>query len=190
MCYFSLKYTWLLSMVIVFTISETSAQTKLIDRQGKASFFSEAPVENIEAHSNEAMSVLDLANGEIVATIKMKSFEFKKSLMQEHFNENYAESEKFPNAIFRGRIRDFDQTDFTKEGKILVDISGELSIHGVTQLLECTAEFEKKGTNLNGTTSFPIKVADFDIDIPKIVFYNIAEIVEVKIAFSYQPLNP
>lgn len=190
MCNYFLRNTWILSMVALFTIAETSAQTKLIDRQGKASFFSEAPVENIEAHSNEAMSVLDLEKGEIVATIEMKSFDFKKSLMQEHFNENYVESEKFPKAIFKGRIMDFDQIDFTRDGKTTANISGELTIHGVTQPLECSAEFIKKGTNLDGTTSFPIKVADFDIDIPKIVFYNIAEIVEVKIAFSYHPLNP
>lgn len=181
----------LLAVIFLQYISfGATAQSKYIDREGKASFFSEAPIEDIDAHSNKVMTILDLRTGNIAATVMMKSFEFKKSLMQVHFNENYVESEKFPKALFKGKIENFDKLDLSEDGKSSVDISGEITIHGVTQPLKCRAILNKKASNLTATTSFPIKVADFDIEIPKVVFYNIAEIVEVKLSFSYQPLNP
>lgn len=189
-----MKNTYIIILIaVIFSLLHVfgaTAQSKYIDREGKASFFSEAPIENIDAHTNKVMTILDLQTGEIAATVMMKTFEFEKSLMQEHFNENYVESEKFPKAVFRGKIENFNKLDLSKDGKNSVNISGEITIHGVTQALKCEATLSKKANSINASTSFPIEVADFDIEIPKVVFYNIAEIVEVKLSFSYQPLNP
>src|SRR5690606_21218728 len=175
------KYNILYIFLLLLANFSALAQSRFIDRQGSASFYSEAPVENIDAHSKEAMSIIDLKTGEMVASVAMKSFEFKKSLMQEHFNENYVESDKFPNASFKGIISNLNEIDFSKNGTYQLDIDGEISIHGVTKPLQCKAELTKTGETLNASTSFPIQVADFDIEIPKIVFYNIAEVVDVKI---------
>ncbi len=184
------KYTVLYIFLLLLADVSAFAQSRFIDRQGSASFYSEAPIENIDAHSKEAMSIIDIKTGEIVASVAMKSFEFEKSLMQEHFNENYVESDKYPTASFKGKIADMTNIDLTKDGTYRMDVDGDMTIHGVTKPLQCKVEIKKAGQSLTATTSFPIQVADFDIDIPKVVFYNIAEVVDVKIAFSYKPLNP
>lgn len=181
-------------ILCIFLLTSTGfsgfAQSRFVDRQGTASFYSEAPIENIAAHSKEAMSIIDIETGEIVATIAMKSFVFKKSLMQEHFNENYVESDKYPTATFKGKIANIQGLDLSKQGTFQLDIVGDINIHGVTRTLQCTAALSKTANALTANVSFPIRVADFDIDIPKVVFYNIAEVVDVKASFSYQPLNP
>src|SRR5690349_14332469 len=94
----------LATFVALQFVSVSIAQTKYIDRAGSASFFSSAPLEDIEAHSEQAMSILDVKSGEIVASILMRSFNFRKSLMEEHFNENYVESHKYPKATFKGTV--------------------------------------------------------------------------------------
>jgi hypothetical protein len=185
-------YGFVYIAIIFFVLSdfEGFSQTKLIDRKGEASFYSEAPVEDIDAHSKEAMSIIDLESGEMVASVSMKSFVFKKSLMQEHFNENYVESDKYPNATFKGKIVNLHNLQLSKEGTHVLDVEGKITIHGVTKPLQCKAELVRKGDAFTASAKFPIEVAEFGIRIPKIVFYNIAEIVDVKLSFSYQSLNP
>lgn len=180
----------LLGVLLTFLCNEAFSQPKYVDRNGSASFFSEAPLENIDAHSTEAMSIVNIETGEIVASLAMKSFQFKRSLMQEHFNENYIESDQFPKALFKGKILALDQIDLAKKGEYKVSIAGDMTIHGVTRPLKVEAFFENNGEGLIAKTTFPIKVADYDIEIPTIVFHNIAEEVEVKVSFIYKPLNP
>src|SRR5688500_12626839 len=112
-----------------------SAQTKFIDRNGKASFFSSAPMEDIEAHNSQVVSILDMERGEIAVSMLMRSFNFKKALMEEHFNENYVESNRFPKASFKGKITNLDDIDFSKNGTYTLDVAGEITLHGVTKPL-------------------------------------------------------
>src|SRR5687767_5579481 len=125
--------TLLVAILLFGFLGDSVAQSKYIDRNGKASFFSSAPMEDIEAHNNQAVSILDIKSGEIVASMLMKSFNFRKALMEEHFNENYIESNKYPKSTFKGKVTNLDQFDVTKNGKYTLDVAGELTLHGVTQ---------------------------------------------------------
>ena len=151
---------------------------------GELSFFSSAPVEDIEAKSSKTRSLLDIETGELAFIIPIRSFEFEKQLMQEHFNENYMESEIYPHASFKGRLSGYETG---KKGKQAVVARGEITIHGVSRSIEAKGEIAFKEKELQLEASFPLKVADFNIEIPQLLFYNIAEVVEVKLKGKYQP---
>jgi polyisoprenoid-binding protein YceI len=182
-----MKHLVLAVILFAFAFPETHAQSRYIDKAGKASFFSKAPLENIEAHNNQALSLLDASSGEIAASILMKSFQFEKALMQEHFNEKYIESDKYPKATFKGKIKDLSKLDLTKDGQYTVEVEGEITIHGETQPLKTNVDFVVKDKTISATSTFNLKVKDFKITIPTVVVKNIAEEVEVKVAFNYKP---
>jgi polyisoprenoid-binding protein YceI len=183
-----MRKTVILAILLTGAFADAVAQ-KYLDRQGKASFFSSAPVEDIEAHNNQAVSILDMKTGEIAASMLMRSFDFKKALMEEHFNENYIESNKFPKATFKGKITNLDQFDVTKDGKYTLDITGEISLHGVTRPISVKAEAMVNKGVISANAVFPLTVKEFNIRIPRLVINNIAEEVEVKVAFNYQPMK-
>ena len=179
------KNSSLLMLVFLLIASVGLSQSRYMDRAGKASFFSEAPLENIEAHNDQVLSVLDTQKGEIAVSLLMKSFKFEKALMQEHFNEKYVESDKYPKATFKGTIANFP--DLSKDGTYTVDVTGDLTIHGETNTITTKAKLVSKGGAISGSTAFPIKIADYKIQIPTIVVKNIAEVVEVKVSFDFKP---
>lgn len=152
--------------------------------ESQVSFFSSAPIEDIEAKTRKTRSLLNIETGELAFIIPIRSFVFDKQLMQEHFNENFMESEKYPNASFKGRLSGYEKG---KQGKQPVIARGEITIHGVSRNIEAKGEIEKKGNELHVEAAFPLKVADFNIEIPQLLFYNIAEVVEVKLKGRYQP---
>ena len=90
---------------------------KYITKNGKINFYSDAPMEKIEAKNNEVKAALDASTGDIVFQVLITSFEFKQALMQEHFNENYMESPKFPNSTFKGKINNLKDINFSKNGR-------------------------------------------------------------------------
>ena len=149
-------------------------------------FFSKAPMEDIEAVNEDGQSAIDLEKQEMVFSIPIKSFTFEKSLMQEHFNENYMESDKYPKANFRGKIVDLDAGNATLQK---VKAIGKMTIHGVEQPITVEGEISvnEKETEINA--KFPIRLEDYKIKIPKVVFYNIAEVVDVTIKFRYEKIN-
>src|SRR4030095_6719874 len=116
-----------------------NAQDRLLTRNGSISFYSKTPLEDIQATTQTAVSVLDKKTGKIEFSVLIKSFTFEKALMQEHFNENYLESDKFPKSTFRGQIDDLSKINFEKDGKYLVSVSGELTLHGEAQTLTALA---------------------------------------------------
>ncbi|GJM30894.1 MAG: hypothetical protein DHS20C17_35290 [Cyclobacteriaceae bacterium] len=156
---------------------------KYISYESKVSFFSEAPLENIEAVNSSASSILNLENGEIVFSVPIRGFEFRKSLMQTHFNENYMESEIYPKSTFKGKVSGFRP----EPGKYSATAVGELAIHGVTRKVEITGNIEIGPNELTLLAKFPVKLEDHNIKIPKLLFSNIAETVEVTIEFNYRP---
>lgn len=173
--------------ILIFASASLMAQEKYITRTGHVSFFSEAPMENIEAHNHQVTSILNVTNGDMVFSMLMKGFEFEKALMQEHFNESYVESEKFPKSTFKGSIQDFDMVNLKEGQKTEVEVKGDLKIHGVTKEYNVTGTIEKKEGNIMAYAQFPIKVADHDIKIPAGKVNNIAEEVEVTVDLSYEP---
>lgn len=168
----------------LLTIGLLSAQP-LIDREGTASFYSEAPLEDIEATNKEVMGAIDLKEGTLAVSMFIKKFRFERSLMEEHFNENYLESDKFPKATFKGKIKDFANMDFEKGGSFEAEAEGEIEIHGVRKPLIAKVQFQVSPSSVKSTTEFEISVADHDVDIPKLVIKNIAEVVLVKAAFNF-----
>ena len=165
--------------LILFTVSANSQ--RYITKNGHIKFYSETPVETIEAHNQQVNAALDTETGDFVFKVLMKSFEFEKALMQEHFNENYVESDKFPNATFKGKVVNLDEIDFSKDGEYITTIEGALSIHGVTKKIREKGKFMVKGDKVAGSAVFIVKPADYDIKIPKTVINNIAEDIEVSV---------
>lgn len=165
-------------------------QKKLFTKNGIVTFYSKAPIENIEAHNNKLLSVWDMATGKVEFSVLMKGFEFEKALMQEHFNENYMESDKFPKAIFKGIIREPVNSFLVKDGTFNVTVSGTLTLHGVTKEVNVPATISIKNNEISAASTFSVKPADYNIKVPRIVKNNISNIILIKVIIpSYQPLG-
>lgn len=176
----NLIITSLLTASILMAGFDSFAQ-RYMTRNGNITFFSAAPLENIEAHNRQVNAAFDASNGELVFRVLMKSFQFEKALMQEHFNENYVESHKFPNASFTGRIANLSEIDLSKDGTYPAVVDGELTIRGISKPVKETGTFEVKGDLITGTCVFNIQLKDFDIAIPRAVVNNIAETIEIRV---------
>ena len=175
-----------LLLVSVLFMGLVHGQEKYITKQGHISFFSHSPVEDIKADNNQVLSIIDTSNGQIAVSLLIQSFIFEKSLMQEHFNENYMESHKYPKAVFKGKIQDLG--DIT-EHKQTVGITGELTIRGITKPIETTAEIKKLDDGIILVGDFLVEVKDYNIKIPSIVANNIAKTIKVSFELVHQPYN-
>jgi hypothetical protein len=147
-------------------------------------FYSSAPIEDIEAISVKTRSLFDAKTGEIAFVVPIKTLEFENKRMQEHFNENYMESHKYPDATFKGRLSAFERN---KAGVQRVMARGILNIHGVSREFTAEGTLEFRGAAVYLAARFPVRVADFNIKIPRVVFYNIAEVVDVHFNGKYLP---
>jgi hypothetical protein len=156
---------------------------KFISKNSSVTFFSKAPLENIEAINTKSTSIYDLSTGEIVFSIPIREFQFQKSLMKTHFNENYMESDKYPNATFKGKVSGFSG----EAGTFSPRATGALTIHGKTQNVEVHGEIQKNGDHMVLKATFPVSLKDYNVKIPRLLFSNIAESVEVNIEFTYKP---
>jgi YceI-like domain len=146
-------------------------------RSGVTSFFSETVAENISAKNSQTACILDAKTGEMVIKMRIVHFQFPNKLMQEHFNENYMESDKFPEATFRGKL---DAPLPTANGIYTVTVSGVLLIHGKAQPRTITGTIEITDKKIRLQTSFQIVLEDHNIERPAIVMVKIAEKVSVK----------
>jgi len=174
-----LKYL-LLPIISSLIYLPVSAQ-KYMAKSGNVSFYSDAPMEKIEAKTQKASSIFDKESQQIVFVIPINSFEFKKSLMQEHFNENYLETEKYPTATFKGKVNGYED----REGIQEVVAEGELIIHGVSKKVRLPGTLEQHGDSIRVSATFITLLEDYKIKVPKLVFLKIAEKIEVKINFTY-----
>lgn len=172
-------------MLCLLAIS-AQAQDRYLTRSGHIKFFSSAPLEDIEANNYKAVSIVDLSKGQIAVNLLIKAFEFEKKLMQEHFNENYMESAKYPKSTFSGTFEVPDGMKSMQDGTYELDVTGKLSIHGVTKDVNTTAKLTVAAGALSGEVIFNVKVQDYEIKIPKVVVRNIAESVEVTGVFEYE----
>ena len=148
---------------------------------GSVHFFSEAPLENIEATSNAAKSILNLSTGEIAFLVPIQSFHFEKSLMEEHFNENYLESDLYPSSTFSGAFKGLRMDTSWHD----VTVSGELSIHGQKKKIELTGRGKIEKDSIILEANFQVRLSNYKIKIPMVVIYNIAEVVDVDVHFKY-----
>lgn len=173
-------------LAVVFIGSTQMTAQRLMTRIGYVKFFSSTPIENIEATTNQAQSIFDLSNGSLVFKVSVKSFVFEKQLMQEHFNENYMESNSFPDATFSGRVTNLNELDLNSPGVHPVQLVGKLKIHNVEKEVSVTGTLESKSDKLSFGSTFQIKPEDYGIEIPNVVREKIAQIIEVTVLTNYQ----
>jgi hypothetical protein len=159
-----------------------SAQERYGTRTGHIAFYSETPMENIEADNRKVTGVFDVTSGAIQFAALIKAFEFEKALMQEHFNENYMESNTYPKAEFKGKVAGFTAEQLKTPGEHKVVVRGDLTIHGVTKSVEHpgTLTVQKDGS-IKASSDFLVKPEDHGITIPGVVRKNIAETITVKV---------
>ncbi|MBA3900461.1 MAG: YceI family protein [Bacteroidetes bacterium] len=181
------KLLTVLLCAILFSVS-ASAQ-KMFTRNGHIWFYSTTPMEDIEAHNRQTTSVLDVSTGEMAFSMMIKGFKFEKALMEEHFNEKYLHSDKFPKSSFEGKITNYDKIDFTKDGIYNAKVVGKLTIHGVTKETEADGTFEVKGGKIFGKSKFLVLLSDYNITIPSVVRDNIAKVIEVNVDMLYEPMK-
>lgn len=181
----------LCEVCIVFILGMTFGKDNLMAQQYRTNsssvhFFSDAPMEDIEATNTSGRSAMNISSGDVVFSVPIRSFMFEKSLMQEHFNENYMESDQYPEAIFKGNITGYDPLS---PGWQKAYASGIMEIHGQTRNISVEGRIRIGEESVQVEAQFPVRLADYKIKIPKVVFYNIAEIVDVTIAFNYEKID-
>lgn len=165
----------------------SSFSQKFVTKSGHIWFFSSAPLENIEAHNKTVASALDLATGDFIFKVLIKSFSFEKALMQQHFNENYLESETYPEATFKGKIIDIKNVNLKKDGVYNVTAEGDLTIHGVTKHVKVPGTLEVKQGKIKASAKFNILLADYNVKIPKAVTDNIAKNIDIHVDCMLEP---
>ena len=164
------------------------AQGKYLTKTGQVSFFSATPIEDIDARHQQVAAVVDLGTGQMAFSMLMKGFVFKRTLMQEHFNENYVESDKYPKATFSGRLVAFDAAALATAGPHPVQVAGDLTLHGVTRKVQVPGTLELKNGRLLAEAAFPVASADYNIEIPLLVRNNIAKVISVRVALACDPV--
>ncbi|NCX96258.1 MAG: YceI family protein [Chitinophagia bacterium] len=172
-----------LSLFILAALNTQVNAQKYMSRTGKVVFDATSPKspEKIEGINNETASLLNSASGEFVFQVPVKSFKMEKELMQQHFNENYMQSDKFPKAEFKGKIENLAAVNFTKDGSYTVAVVGNLTIHGETQKIAIPGMLTVKGSEITAKAKFPVKLADYKIDIPGVVADKIAKEANIMI---------
>ena len=179
---------FVVSLLMLASIS-VAGQSKYITKNGYIDFFSKSSMEDISAKNEQVSSIIDTESGKVVVAVLIKSFRFEKALMEEHFNENYVESGKFPKANFSGSIVDY-RAEIFKEGAVTkVKVFGDLTIHGITKpiTVESTIVITKDG--ITAESIFMIKLSDFDIKIPSVVKDNVSNDVRITVKLNYLPLK-
>ena len=155
-------------------------------KNGSISFFSKAPLEDIKADNNQVISLINTQTGEIKFSLLNNAFHFPKAMMEEHFNSDYIQSDKYPSSTFKGMITDINKTDVTKDGAYKVNIQGDLNIHGVSKNITTQATLIVKDGKFSGSSVFKILLKDYNIKIPSIVANNIAESIEITVSCNYE----
>lgn len=177
-------------IIALFFASSVGVQAqKYFTKTGHISFYSDTPIEKIEGHNKSSNCVLDVTTGKIEFGALIKGFQFEKALMQEHFNENYLESTKYPKAIFKGQIDNYKMIDVTKNGKINVKVSGKMTIHGITKDVTTDGIINVNKGKIDADATFNILVSDYNIAIPTLVKDQIAKSVKVKVDVTLEALK-
>lgn len=178
----------LIAFLPILLMAETGVAQKYFSKSGAVAFVSNAPLEKIEAKNSSATTVIDAATGNLEWAVLVQGFQFEKALMQEHFNENYMESGKYPKAKFKGKIDNWSTVNLARDGDYPVKVSGTLEIHGVMKPIVADGKIVVKNKAFSARSKFSILVADYGIQIPKLVADNVARQVDVEVQADYQPM--
>ena len=167
------------------SIINQAGQGIFVCKNANISLYSSAPIEDIKANTSKGTSVYNADTGDLAFSVNIRSFQFEKSLMQEHFNDDYMESDKYPAATFKGKVN--EHPDLTKDGTYPITVTGDLTVHGVTQNRTIPGKLTVSGGAVSMTSEFMVKCADHHISIPAIVFHNIAESLKINVSAAYTP---
>lgn len=170
-------------LLLVIVVNTDGFAQKLITKTGSIKFQASIPsYEEVAAENKSVSAVLEQSTGDFAALVLIKGFRFKVALMEEHFNENYMESEKFSKATFKGKIEDFDISEITNGSKNFT-LKGDLTIHGKTKPVSVIVKISKTANGVNAVGLFEVKPEDFEIEIPGLVRKKIAD--KIKINYNF-----
>lgn len=174
-----MKKSIILSLLILSSIN-TFAQ-KMTTKTGKITFEASVPAfEEVKAKNESATVVLNSATGEIASLALIKGFRFKVALMEEHFNENYMESDTYPKATFKGKIDNFDASKLTATAQTYT-VKGKMEMHGKTKEITITASIKKSGDGIEIDSNFTLNTDDYGIEIPSVVSKKVSKKVSVRL---------
>ena len=173
-------------LLLIITSISVQAQDKYLTKSGSLEFEASVPsFEEVKAKNESVTAILNTENGEIAALLLVKGFRFKNALMEEHFNENYAESDVYPKATFKGEINNFSLDKYVDSKNQKITIEGVIEFHGQSKQLsniEAIISLEDEVITLDGT--FTVQASDFKIDIPKIVKNKLSN--DVQVTFNFE----
>jgi polyisoprenoid-binding protein YceI len=170
-----------IQIVVLALIACSAYGQKFISTRGMIKFYSHATIEDITATNEKGTALFDAGTNAIALMVPINQFVFAKSLMQEHFNEKYLESERYPRSTFQGRIIGYNPETGTEQ---TVSAQGKLTIHGVTRDVTIPGQITRTDTGLKMTSKFVVELKDYKVEIPRLMWQNIAERVEVTLDFS------
>jgi len=170
-------------------VTALNAQDRYFTKTGKIEFYSKAALEDIEAKNKTVTAVLDSKTGALQFSVQMKSFEFEKALMQQHFNENYVESDKFPKAEFKGTLTNNAAVNYKKNGTYPVTVKGKMTLHGVTKDVEAPGTIKVDGGKLEGKSTFNLQLSDYKISIPSVVKEKVSNNIKIVVETKLEPLK-
>ena len=174
-------------MTIFSGVHLANGQSKYLDKNCDVSFYSKTPLEDIEAKNSSAVSVMDIETGALEFSVLIKAFVFERALMQEHFNENYMESEKYPKATFKGKIKNIASVKLKENGSYPVNVEGTLTMHGVSKEITTSGTLKISDGNIEALSAFTVNPEDYKIAIPSLVKEKIAKEIQVKVDANMQP---
>ncbi|MEZ4984741.1 MAG: YceI family protein [Saprospiraceae bacterium] len=179
------KLFWCIPLWILFIAQQAYSQVVWRSVAGSIHFTSDAPLELIEAQSNELKGILKPSDGSFAFAVEISSFQgFNSALQREHFNENYLESHRYPKATFAGRI--IEDVDFSRPGTYTIRAKGVLTVHGIEHERIIRSEVVLTQNELRLTSAFTVPLADHHISIPHIVHQKIAEEINVKVSAVFK----
>jgi polyisoprenoid-binding protein YceI len=158
-------------------------------KTGKITFYSKAPLEQIDGKNKTVTAVLDPKSGALQFAAQMKGFEFEKELLEQHFNENYVESDKFPKSEFKGTIANNSEINYSKDGTYNAKVKGKLTIHGVTKDVETTGTLKISGGKIDANSTFNVLLSEYNISIPSIVKDKVSNSIKIEVDCNLEPLK-
>lgn len=179
------------TIILLFGLSLSIAgqtQNRFFTKTGTITFKAGTAMEDIDATNKSVTSIFDISSGQIEFAVLIKGFEFRRDLMQKHFNENYLESEKIPKATFRGKFTDVSKIDFKKDGNYPATVKGTLEIHNVKKEVEIPGLISVANGTIASTANFIVLVDDYNIKIPGAVKDKISPMVEIKVNCTYKAM--
>lgn len=178
-------------LILAIIITSSGFGQKYFTKNGKINFdaTSSSSPEKIEGVNRSATCVVDLKTGAIQFALLMKGFEFERALMEEHFNENYVESNKYPKSEFKGKVKDVDEIDFSRDGTYKLKVKGDITIHGETKEVETEGKLVVQNGKINADAEFTVKLSDFKISIPGLVADKVSKTAKISVSCLLEPLK-